>query len=300
MKKIDKIVTHFGGATYQKKIVFGRTWCSTWQWSDLPVIFLWNSWTWHVKILKNLICNHTNVICKRCMTTLILVFNINNRAALMRVSHLHLQKARVDLQGFTKLSFVTIYFASFLGQWISFTKTRARWLWLNTLLLSPIHAHIYCMRTGNDSEVNLPYGNFGCKLYEGPFTPWWLMKPGHGRWPFSMVRFLKKTWCTKPLGPFTRCKPNVDQEEWPCTKMWTCWCVSYMPKKGSFGKGKRKNQSSLTMFLGLLLSSSSFPPKKFHQNFIITIFLCHGPLPFFTRALLLPLPLQNPLNRVSG
>ena len=36
-KKIDKILTHFGGATYQKKIFFGRTWCSTWQWSDLPV-----------------------------------------------------------------------------------------------------------------------------------------------------------------------------------------------------------------------------------------------------------------------
>ena len=35
-KKIDKILTHFGGATYQKKIFFGRTWCSTWQWSDLP------------------------------------------------------------------------------------------------------------------------------------------------------------------------------------------------------------------------------------------------------------------------
>jgi hypothetical protein len=36
-KKIDKILTHFGDANYQKKICFGRKWCSTWQWSDLPV-----------------------------------------------------------------------------------------------------------------------------------------------------------------------------------------------------------------------------------------------------------------------
>ena len=30
-------MTHFSDANYQKKIFFGRTWCSTWQWSDPPV-----------------------------------------------------------------------------------------------------------------------------------------------------------------------------------------------------------------------------------------------------------------------
>ena len=30
-------MTHFGGAAYQKKMFFGRMWCSTWQWSDVPV-----------------------------------------------------------------------------------------------------------------------------------------------------------------------------------------------------------------------------------------------------------------------
>ena len=35
----------------------------------------------------------------------------------------------------------------------------------------------------------------------------------------SMVLFLKES-SYKACGPLTRCKPNVDQEEWPCTKKW--------------------------------------------------------------------------------
>ena len=61
-------------------------------------------------------------------------------------------------------------------------------------------------------------------LTKGRFTPW-TMKSDHGRWPFpmvrcdastSMVRFLKNS-IYKVFGPFTRCKSNVEQEEWPCT-----------------------------------------------------------------------------------
>ena len=42
-----------------------------------------------------------------------------------------------------------------------------------------------------------------------------------------------------------------------------------------------------------------FPQQQFHSNFIITSFLCYGPLFFPTRAPPLPLPRQNPLGHVS-
>ena len=54
----------------------------------------------------------------------------------------------------------------------------------------------------------------------------------------------------------------------------------------------------------LVLSSSSFPPKKMNKKNLnirhITTFLCHAPLAFPTRALLLPLLPQNVLDHVSG
>ena len=43
----------------------------------------------------------------------------------------------------------------------------------------------------------------------------WKMALLHG--PTSMVHFLKKP-IYKAFGPLARCKLNVDQEEWPCTK----------------------------------------------------------------------------------
>ena len=47
-----------------------------------------------------------------------------------------------------------------------------------------------------------------------------------------MVRFLKSAFL-KPLGPLTRCKPNVNQDKWPCTKMWMSW--KYMSKRAVLG-----------------------------------------------------------------
>jgi hypothetical protein len=38
----------------------------------------------------------------------------------------------------------------------------------------------------------------------------------------SWSKFLKN-WFTKAIGPLTRYKPNVDQEECPCGKKWMCW-----------------------------------------------------------------------------
>ena len=40
---------------------------------------------------------------------------------------------------------------------------------------------------------------------------------GPWKMAFSHGSILKKPAC-KAFGPLTRCKPNVDQEEWPCTK----------------------------------------------------------------------------------
>ena len=51
---------------------------------------------------------------------------------------------------------------------------------------------------------------------KGRFTPW-TMKSDHGRWPFSMVQCLN-FFIYKVVGPLSRWKPNVDQEERPCFK----------------------------------------------------------------------------------
>ena len=79
-----------------------------------------------------------------------------------------------------------------------------------------------------------------CKM---AFSMIWL----HG--PTSMVWFLSKSYY-KAFGPFIRCRLNVDQEVWPCTKKWMCWFFKYMPKKGIFCITK----SCLT----ILLSSDVF------------------------------------------
>ena len=52
----------------------------------------------------------------------------------------------------------------------------------------------------------------------------------------------------------------------------------------------KKNQ--IWPFFCLLFSS----PKKIIKEFIITIFLCHGPLPFSIIASLLPLPTKKPVG----
>ena len=75
------------------------------------------------------------------------------------------------------------------------------------------------------------------------YRPWSrTMERGLFSWSECMVQlpwsdFLKK--CFESLGPLVRCKLNVDQEEWPCTKKWMCWffLFGYMLKKcRTFGK----------------------------------------------------------------
>ena len=82
----------------------------------------------------------------------------------------------------------------------------------------------------------LEQGNYiqqivGCTLRAGlHHGSWsWTMEDGLFHGPTSMVWFLKKL-VYKAFGPLTRCKPNVDQEEWPCTKKWMCSFFKYLRK----------------------------------------------------------------------
>ena len=66
----------------------------------------------------------------------------------------------------------------------------------------------------------------------------------------------------------------------------------YMPEKNNFEKKKAKYNYSFVFIL--------FSPRSISKVYIITTFMCHGSLHLSTRAPLLPLPLQNPLDHVSG
>ena len=77
-------------------------------------------------------------------------------------------------------------------------------------------------------------------MSKGRFTPW-NMKSDHGKrsafvdWlhgPTSMLRFFTKL-IYKASRLFTRCKSNVDQEEWQGTKKWMCWFFNMCPKRES-------------------------------------------------------------------
>ena len=60
-------------------------------------------------------------------------------------------------------------------------------------------------------SANLHHGSWSRTMKDGFFSMVQLDRPT------SMVPFLKKS-IHKSFAPLTSCKPNVDQEEWPCTK----------------------------------------------------------------------------------
>ena len=101
----------------------------------------------------------------------------------------------------------------------------------------------------------------------------WKMAFFHG--PTFVIRFLKTT-IYKTFGPLTKCKPNVDQEEWPC------WIFKYMPKMLVL-KRIKFDHSLVFPCLHLLFPQNHFI-KKIHN-----IIICHGPLPFSIGAPILPL-----------
>ena len=148
----------------------------------------------------------------------------------------------------------------------------------------------------------LPNPGLFISYFLGPVTH-------HGPWsqtmedrPFPMVQlpwssFLIKSICWA-FGLLARCKPNVDQEGWPCIKKWMCWFVKVVEKWQFWKKNKEKNLKF--KFDPSLVFVFSSPTKNSWKNSLWLLFLCHGPLSFSTRAPLLPLPPQNPLDHVSG
>ena len=69
----------------------------------------------------------------------------------------------------------------------------------------------------------------------------------------------------KVFGSPPRCKPNVDQEEWSCTKT---ECVDLCVVCSKMAVLKKKNKIEFDHSLCLVLSSSSLPQKKFIKNWV--------------------------------
>ena len=83
----------------------------------------------------------------------------------------------------------------------------------------------------------------------GRFTLW-TVKSDHGRGLFSMVWVLKSL-----VGPVTRCKPNADQEEWPCTIKWMCWIFLVHAQKGQFRENFRFDHFLVYSWVSLVITS---------------------------------------------
>ena len=130
-------------------------------------------------------------------------------------------------------------------------------------------------------------------VFECHFTPW-TIKSDHVAWPFPVVQLPWSSFLTKSIykafGPLARCKPNVNQEEWPCTKKRMRWfCLIHVPKRRVWKK----------VHVGPLccpLFPKRFPLKIQCNN----ISWPWGPWPFSTRAPLLPPPPQNPLDHINA
>jgi hypothetical protein len=132
---------------------------------------------------------------------------------------------------------------------------------------------------------SLHYGPRSCPMSDGIF-PW---SHSHGK-NFEIMQILKS------LGPLTRCKPNVDQEEWPCL----CFFVFYhMPKKGNF----EVFREFFTFSPSFLLSTVTFAKENINndrKNYIKTAFLYHGCMSIVAREPILPFSPQNLLDHDSG
>ena len=95
------------------------------------------------------------------------------------------------------------------------------------------------------------------------------------------------------FGTFTRCKLNVDQEEWPSIKKGMVYLFSSFYRYMS----KKNNIEMIKAWPPFFVFSS--PPKQNH--FLLYQYLyTMGPCLLFTRAHLLPLPPQNMLDHVNG
>ena len=147
-----------------------------------------------------------------------------------------------------------------------------------------------CSTLGRFNTMDHETGPRKMGFFHGP--TWWSNNT-HG----PVFGKKKKKAIHKVFGPLTRCKPNADQEEWPCTNNERADFLDVCLKKGNF---ERKGKSLIIRLSSLVFIHLLFPEICFNKNKIMTSFLYHGPLPFCTRAPLLSFPPQNPLDHVSG
>ena len=72
----------------------------------------------------------------------------------------------------------------------------------------------------------------GC-LHHGPRScP---MSYGFFSWSHFHGSIPEKCIFRSPWVPLTRCKPNVNQEEWPHIQKWMCWFFLFMSKRAVLG-----------------------------------------------------------------
>ena len=129
---------------------------------------------------------------------------------------------------------------------------------------------------------------------QGQFTAQ-TMKSHHGRWPFPWSKYLKNQF-TKPFDPSLDVNQMWTERNDHASKVNVLIFRNLCPKKTIMKKGKKKQKKLCSTIL-----LSSLPPKNhFLEKIILISLLCRGPLLSSTRAHLLPLPLQNPLDHFSG
>ena len=86
----------------------------------------------------------------------------------------------------------------------------------------------------------------------------------------SWSEFLRN-WFTKSLGPFTRCKLNVDQEEWPCGKKWMFF-FNTCSKRAIFEKNLKFDCSFVFSWASLVFHLMLDVSKMWLANLLTTIF----------------------------
>ena len=120
---------------------------------------------------------------------------------------------------------------------------------------------MHCMVTSLGPRPSV--GPKALKIYPLEMWPWsFPMSKGLVSWSKFMVTITwsnsLKIYILKAFGPLTRCKPNMDQGKWPCTKKWLFQFLQYMSPKANFGN---------FLYVWPYPPSSSFPSLQLWKIF---------------------------------
>ena len=120
-------------------------------------------------------------------------------------------------------------------------------------------------------------GNLRVSLHHEPWSQ--IIEDGLFPWSDLMLQhpwseFLQKS-VYKAFGPLIRCKPNVDQGEWPCTKSECAKKINICPKRANLRKVEFDHSFAFSCLHVL------FPRKK-SLNFDLNIISLSWALAFFS------------------